>query len=165
MSTLPLRDQIRLRLQSMRHTTAWMQTVPKYGVPTTIPGGEYRTLLRWWLGMPLFHGDSARPCPLCNDAMDPFGDHLVSCRFNSLAERHHDVRKALADCLQGAGIACIPKDSLPGSMQRPRDNSFPFFRCYGQIDGGSCCVPSSSSAESLPLHSRLLWLGDKEGVS
>ena len=31
-SSLPTRDRCRLRLQSMPHTTAWMQTVPNKGM-------------------------------------------------------------------------------------------------------------------------------------
>ena len=65
--------------------------------------------------------------------MDHFGDHLVSCRFNSLTERHHGVRKALAICLQGVGIACVAEDKLPGSNERPGDISFPFLDARGKL--------------------------------
>jgi hypothetical protein len=95
-ASLPLRDRLRLKLQAQPHSTAWMDVVSGVGPVEAYPPRDYRTLLRWWLGLPLFPGDSAQLCPFCHDAMDSFGDHLVSCKHNKLTERHHDVRRALA---------------------------------------------------------------------
>ena len=46
--SLPVRDRCRLRLQSMPHTTAWMQTVPNKGMGMQLGASKYRLLLRWW---------------------------------------------------------------------------------------------------------------------
>ena len=105
-SSLPARDKLRLQLQHSPHSTSWMDVVPGSGPIVCFPAREYHTLLRWWLGLPLFSGDSAQLCPFCSDTLDPYGDHLVSCRFNKLTERHNDVRKALAMVLQSLGISC-----------------------------------------------------------
>lgn len=70
---LPARDACRAKLQSYKHTTAWMQTVPNKGMGSLIPGCEYRVLLRWWLGFPLVGGGSGSACPFCDSSMDAFG--------------------------------------------------------------------------------------------
>jgi hypothetical protein len=117
-----------------------MDVVPGSGPVVCFPAREYRTLLRWWLGLPLFSGDSAQCCPFCSDSLDPYGDHLVSCRFNKLTERHNDVRKALAMVLQSLGISCNSEETLPSSFERPGDLALPFLDARGKllIDLSAC---------------------------
>ena len=54
----------------MSHTTAWMQWVQTPDTRATFDASDYRTLLRWWLGLPLIVGDAGRPCPCCGAALD-----------------------------------------------------------------------------------------------
>ena len=93
LSKATLRDRCRLELQAMSNTTAWMQWVQAPDSRATFEPSEYRILLRWWLGLPLIPGDAGRPCPCCGEALDPYGDHLVSCDKNHPTQRHHAVCK------------------------------------------------------------------------
>ncbi len=126
------RDACRLRLQSMRHTTAWMQSVPNHGMGTAFGGGEYRTLLRWWLGKPILQGDGGAPCPLCSTPMDVFGDHLVSCKSNDITRRHHALRCALQGVLMAAGVRTRSEVAI-GGKERPCDLSLEGFDPLGPL--------------------------------
>ncbi len=55
-----------------------------------IPSPEYAITLRWWLGAPLITDLQQRchSCPACASAMDPHGDHFVSCPRNNYYGRH-----------------------------------------------------------------------------
>ena len=118
-----VRDAARLRLQKMPHTTAWMAVTPNEGLGQKMDGREYRYLAKWWLGRPLFEGTNAT-CPCCEETMDPYGDHLVSCKFNQPVARHNALRDALADTLKDVGIAC-QKEVAIGGARRPADLALP----------------------------------------
>jgi hypothetical protein len=114
------RDQCRLKLQGMPHTTAWMMHVPNGGLGRRMEPSEYRIVLKWWLGMRLVGGDAGGPCPCCGESMDTMGDHMVSCNHNHLARRHDAVRDALAWTLREHGIACRTEVTVGGKL-RPAD--------------------------------------------
>ena len=116
-----LRDRKRLKLQSMAHTTAWMQWVPLPDGRATYEPSEYRLLLRFWLGLHVIPGDAGQPCPHCGQALDSFGDHLVSCTKNNLTQRHHSVCRALQEVLAKFGVACRREVPLASRLQRPGD--------------------------------------------
>jgi hypothetical protein len=120
---LPVRDRCRLRLQSMPHTTAWMQTVPHKGMGVQLGAAKYRLLLRWWLGIKVVQGDGGAPCPLCGESLDPFGDHLLCCKKNKLVQRHNAVRDALAMVFREMGIRCQTEVAI-GGKTRPADVAF-----------------------------------------
>ena len=50
-------------------------------------------------------GLSLPPCPQCGDALDPFGDHLVTCNRNGCTERHNLLRDEVANLCR---FACVP---------------------------------------------------------
>ena len=118
--SLPLRDRCRLRLQSMPHTTAWMQTVPNKGMGVQLGACKYRLLLRWWIGTKIVAGDGGAPCPLCGEPLDPFGDHLLCCKKNKLVQRHNAVRDALALVLKENHVRCETEVAI-GGKTRPAD--------------------------------------------
>ena len=121
--SLPTRDRCRLRLQSMPHTTAWMQTVPNKGMGLQVGASKYRLLLRWWLGIKVVPGDSGAPCPLCAEPLDPYGHHLLCCKKNRLVQRHHAVRDALATVFREMGVHCQTEVAI-GGKTRPADVAF-----------------------------------------
>jgi hypothetical protein len=121
--TLPVRDRCRLRLQSMPHTSSWMQTVPNKGIGMRVGASKYRLLLRWWLGAKLLSCAGGPPCPLCGDALDPFGDHLLCCKKNKLVQRHNAVRDALALVLKEKGVHTRTEVAI-GGKTRPADVAF-----------------------------------------
>ena len=129
--TAPLRDRCRLALQNMPHTTAWMNVVPNEGLGNKMAGPNYRLLLRWWLGMPLVEG-SATECPCCGEAMDVFGDHLVSCGKNQLTRRHHALRDALTEVLRAHNVA-YRKEVAIGGRSRPADVALLSFDARGPL--------------------------------
>ena len=117
-----------------------MLTVPNQGLPTVIPGAEYRLLLRWWLGMPLLAGVTGCPCPCCGEAMDVYGDHLVTCKHNRPTQRHTVVRNAIAKVLRSNGIACRTEVQIGGN-ERPADLALDSFDPKGPLlSGGRLCV-------------------------
>ena len=119
-ASLPVRDRCRLRLQSMPHTTAWMQTVPNKGMGMQLGASKYRLLLRWWIGAKIVTGDGGSPCPLCGEPLDPFGDHLLCCKKNKLVQRHNAVRDALALVLKENRVRCETEVAI-GGKTRPAD--------------------------------------------
>jgi hypothetical protein len=117
-----LRDRCRLELQSASHSTAWMDWVQQADSRGVFESTEYRLLLRWWLGLPLFPGDAGKACPSgCGQTLDVFGDHLVACHRNLLTQRHNGVRDALQGVLQRFGVACRREVPLACRLQRPGD--------------------------------------------
>ena len=116
---LPLRDACRFTLQQMPGTAAWMEVTPSVALGTKFTGSEYRLLLRWSLGLPLFTG-AATDCPCCGQTMDVYGDHLVSCKYNQPTQRHHAVRDALAQVLRDNGLSCRIEVAI-GGKRRPAD--------------------------------------------
>jgi hypothetical protein len=97
----------------------WVHQADSRGV---FDSSEYRLLLRWWLGLPLFPGDAGLECPTgCGCTLDPFGDHLVACHRNQLTLRHNGVRDALQGVLQRFGVACRREVPLACRLQRPGD--------------------------------------------
>jgi hypothetical protein len=88
---------------------------------TDINDADYRLLLRWWLGLPILPvGQTLPGCPLCGDAVDPFGDHLVCCEKNGNARRHNALRDAFFDVLVASAIPSA-KEVACGGQQRPAD--------------------------------------------
>ena len=78
---------------------------PKRALGSVIPDTDFRSLCRWWLGMPLLpEGVTLPPCPLCQAPLDPFGDHFVVCKWNGLTRRHNALRDEWARVLSQAHI-------------------------------------------------------------
>jgi hypothetical protein len=156
------RDQCRLRLQAQPFTSAWMLTVPHDGVPHVFQPTHYRAALRWWLGIPLYAGDSFHPCPMCGGPMDPFGDHLVSCPSNHLTERHHGVRDALTEVLRSLGVPCMKEVSLPSRPERPGDVALPDFDPRGPLLVDLCAIHPLAPSRDYHPDTIIQSLADKE---
>ena len=114
-----LRDRVRYNLQRMPGTTTWLTIIPNSGLGTKMEGRDYRYLLKWWLGRPIVDGNRRR-CPCCEEQMDVYGDHLVSCKHNQPQQRHNVLRDALTEELQGLNITAL-KEVTIGGARRPAD--------------------------------------------
>ena len=125
LDTSPARDQARLLEQTSGIGTSWMSVTPSPSLHTIIPSEEYSLALKWWLGVPLFHGpEEERTCPGCGRACDLFGDHLLCCARNNFSRRHNAVQEAVANLLQasGQGFTCEAKiPDCPDGELRPAD--------------------------------------------
>ena len=54
-----------------------------------IPDDDFKLLIRWHLGIPILPlGVQLPPCPLCQEAIDPYEDHFVTCSLNGCKQRH-----------------------------------------------------------------------------
>ena len=119
-------DMVRFACQRDAHAGAWLAAVPSSATRTLIPGTEFRTLLRWWLGVPLLAEDQVgAPCPLCGTAMDVLGHHLVCCKQNKPMRRHMAIQDTLVAISRRAGLSCrkeerTPENSRPGDVFYPR---------------------------------------------
>lgn len=128
---LALRDRARYDLQKMPGTTSWMMVTPNEGLGLKMESRDYRFLLKWWLGMPLV-GPGKKTCPCCEQQMDPFGDHLVSCKLNQPVQRHNALRDALTDELRVHNVVAQKEVPIGGS-RRPADVAMPSLDSRGPV--------------------------------
>jgi hypothetical protein len=120
------RDQARLLEQAKSVVHAFMAVPPNANLHYTMPSDQYKTALRWWLGVPLNappDGGGGITCPGCTAPVDAFGDHLLCCRRNNFVTRHMAVQDTLALLLQEGGQGVTKEVQIPisGSALRPAD--------------------------------------------
>ena len=114
------RDMARLQCQGGPVSNGWMSVMPSRALRTDIGDADYRILLRWWL--PLLPLQQTLPgCPLCGEAVDPFGDHFVCCAKNGNTRRHNALRDAIFDVLLGGAIPAAKEVNVGNGQQRPAD--------------------------------------------
>jgi hypothetical protein len=127
-----LRDKQRYTLQRMPGTTSWMVITPNQGLSQKLESRNYRILLKWWLGISLSsYADQGR-CPCCEEQMDSFGDHLVSCKYNQPQARHNALRNALAEALKEFNISTQLEVPI-GGARRPADIGLMSFDSRGPL--------------------------------
>jgi hypothetical protein len=115
------RGMARLQCQGGPISNGWMSVLPSRAMHTDISDADYRLLLRWWLGLPLLPLQLTLPgCPLCGEAVDPFGDHFVCCAKNGGTRLHNALRDAIFDVLIGGSIPAA-KEVNVGNGRRPAD--------------------------------------------
>jgi hypothetical protein len=99
------REQARLALTLNSWSTTWADCVVPPTATSAIPSPHFRLLLKWTLGIPLLPvATLLPPCPLCQDVLDPFSDHFVTCNQNGCAGRHNRFRDFLASFCRKSGI-------------------------------------------------------------
>ena len=114
-----VRDRVRRVSQKGPLATGWLRTLPSKA--RHIPDAEFRLLLTWWLGLPILRTGVTLPgCPLCGEAIDPFGDHFVCCERNGCTQRHNAVRDAFFAMCVRAGMA-VEKEARCVGQRRPAD--------------------------------------------
>ena len=120
------RDQARLLEEANSVGHAFMAVPPNANLYYTLPSDQYKTALRWWLGLPLNTppdpGGTIR-CPGCQASVDEFGDHLLCCPRNNFITRHMAVQDTLASLLQEGGQGVTKEVRIPhaGNALRPAD--------------------------------------------
>ena len=117
--TASIRDQARLAVQRNALGAAWLDCPTKRG----IPDDDFKLLIRWHLGIPILPiGVQLPPCPLCQEAIDPHGDHFVTCSLNGCKQRHDQLRSAFSDSLRLSGILhLVEQRCSERTMLRPAD--------------------------------------------
>ena len=116
------RDHVRLACSQGPVSGEWLAVHPAPSLNTVITDRDFRSLCRWWLGLPLLADSSARVplCPLCATPVDIFGDHFVSCPKNGPTARHNALRDAWAQVLVSGGISHA-KEVATLRRDRPAD--------------------------------------------
>ena len=114
------RDAVRIQAQDGPIATGWLSVIPSRTSNSTLSDDEFRTLCRWWLGLPLLSDGACVLCPACGECADPFGDHFVSCRKNGFTRRHNSLRDELCRTLAAGGIT-YQKEVMVRDMTRPAD--------------------------------------------
>jgi len=115
------RDYVRMISQEGPLAHAWLTVTPSANKRTLLSDIDFRSLCRYFLGLPLLQdGTTLRPCPLCREALDPFGDHFVTCAKNGVTRRHNSVRDSWADLLRQSGVPHV-KEAPSATNERPAD--------------------------------------------
>lgn len=121
-------NKARLLSASGEGAGAWLGVIPSVELGYVFDSREFTTLLRFWLGMPVY--DAARACPGCGTAMDVFGYHALTCaHMGGLGVRHNALREVWLKYLKLAGVPAQAEapSLLPGSAARPADIFVPDF--------------------------------------
>ena len=87
---------------------------------------EFRCILRYRLGIPVFEADG--PCPACGLHSDGLGDHAISCGSDGeRIVRHNQLRDALFAAAASAALAPRKEERalLPGHGNKPADVLIP----------------------------------------
>ena len=84
----------------------WLLALPNSRLGQTMEVAEYRAALAFRLLIPLQRLPHPCPTPNCNQIMDPFGYHALSCGgTGSLRHLRHEILlRALNDFAQVAGV-------------------------------------------------------------
>ena len=117
----PVRDRVRLQRQGELHAGDWLNVTPNENLGFRFGSAEYRLLLLFHLGMPVFPSEAVgSPCDDCGEAQDIFGDHIVACRLSGLWERHNLLRDTVALIATTAGFRATTEEPVAG-RRRPAD--------------------------------------------
>jgi len=106
--------------------------------------------MRWKLGLPLLP-NPPQTCSKCGEPQDPFGDHAVRCRKNSLWQRHNDLRTTFSSILDLAGYSYRLEAHAP-SRRRPADILVSGLEWRLLLGGGS---PFGTSKGHMALRGRI----------
>ena len=108
---------------ALPHAGDWLNGVPSAALGLLLHDREFRSCLRYWLGVPL-HSTSYF-CPECRSTADPFGDHQVGCRGNGdRISCHNAICDVLFRAAQSAALA--PSREMPTpSPDQPTSSSLP----------------------------------------
>ena len=119
-------DKARLLSVSTKGSGAWLGVIPSVGLNQAFDSRQFTTLVRWWLGMPVY--DKINVCPSCGEAMDRLGYHALTCRTGgSLGVRHNALREIVLHYCKIAKIEAVREapNLLPNSSDRPADVLLP----------------------------------------
>ena len=95
--------QAHLNLTTASGAGAWLHTVPSRALGTQVDTQLFRTMILRWLRAPIF--DSEFHCPYCDEVIDRFGDHCLSCACGGdRTKRHNLIRNEVFYVCNSAGL-------------------------------------------------------------
>ena len=157
MTSATHRDRIRLSCQKTPHSGTWLSATPNEAMGMTLSNCDLRLLLRFRLGLPVYPSlVVGTPCPFCQRALDPHGDHMVSCQTSGFWTRHNAVRDTIQHIAEAAGL--IVKTEVPvEGKARPADLLMTPWK------GGKSIAVDLTLVH--PLNASSLWSADNDAVS
>ena len=90
------------------------------GEEEALSSHAWRLLMRFKLGDSLGDGNKLC-CPGCGEAMDSFGDHVLSCHQLGIYTRHNHLRNKFASLCNDAGLEVRVEKGPDGQQARPGD--------------------------------------------
>ena len=124
----PFGTGVRLEREAEPHAGDWLRVVPNEHLGFRFSTAEYRLLLQFHLGLPLFPVEAAgSPCDCCGEAQDIYGDHAVACRHSGLWGCHNHFRDTVAAISEAAGFRPRIEEMVAGRC-RPADILIPHWR-------------------------------------
>jgi hypothetical protein len=110
----------------------WLNSLPLEELGMKFAPWEFHTVIRWWLGLPVF--PLGVKCPLVSEAgipcgcdLDIWGDHAVKCPFGAtLIARHDGLNLTWFEILRSAGYhPSLEQYTDPHSHRRSADTFVP----------------------------------------
>ena len=154
------------------HAGDCLNVVPSPPMGLHLQDKEFRSCLRYWLGVSLH--SSSYPCPECEGIADVFGDHRVGCGGNGdRIPRHNTVQDALFCAAQSAAL--VPTKECcsvccPGSHQRVLLSLLPWFppksaaQSAALVPTKECCSVCCPGSHQRVLLSLLPWFPPKSAA-
>jgi hypothetical protein len=106
------RDAQRLSRLDSPHANAWLSARPSSmdGKDTILSPKIFRVAVARLLGQPVF--SSSAPCPLCEQTMDPLGDHPLCCNKSGDRITRHNRLRNLVFKLADTGLLAPELEKL-----------------------------------------------------
>jgi len=103
-----------LELLQLPHAGAWLHPIPSEALGLAVSPPLFRVMMQRRLRMPIF--DKSFLCPLCEQSMDVYGDHALTCPCGGdRTVRHNALRNVSARFFRAAGLQ--PELEKPGLLQ------------------------------------------------
>ena len=135
-------DRARLLAEASEGASSWLTVIPSSALNLVYDAREFTTLLRFWLGMPVF--DSVCACPWCGVAQDCAGYHALTCKKTGLKVlRHNALRELFLHHCSLGGIEAERETPglLPDSPgERPADVLLPSSFAIPNFDSQPICL-------------------------
>lgn len=99
------RDSMLWKSNKLKHAQDYLLPIPIYGLNQTLVPRQFRSVLNYRLGIPLFRENSR--CSVCKRDMDIFGDHALHFCASEVGMkfRHDLVRDVLVDICFRASVS------------------------------------------------------------
>jgi hypothetical protein len=132
MNNFDLRRKTIVTGRSCHGASYWLTNPPNWVDNSIIDASPFRLLVKYSLGMPIIL--ASQRCPDCNNLMDVYGDHAVTCKTGcGVIDKHNSIVKSLVKKMRSAAMTCSyeAKNLNNSSRQRPGDIFIPEFDIYG----------------------------------
>ena len=105
---------VNLNLTNSSGAGSWLNAVPSNSLGTHVDPLLYQTMLQRWLRVPIH--DSAFHCPFCDEMVDRYGDHCLTCACGGDRTKHHNLlRNEIFHFANSSGLN--PELERPGILQ------------------------------------------------